>query len=89
MLLITDALRKVSGAGTAEKFQTNPIFKKSIATGKFSSHPLKKRIKGKETLTLQQDKILNIPNHYRRMKIKMTRTNQILPLRMAILTCHK
>ena len=38
---------------------------------------------------LLQDKMLNIPNYYRRMQIKVTMTNQIPLLRMAILTCHK
>ena len=38
---------------------------------------------------LLQDKMLNIPNYYRRMQIKVTMTNQIPLPRMAILTCHK
>ena len=73
------------------KFQTQTILKKPIATGKFSRHPLKKRIKEKQTKTptLQQDKMLNTPNLYRRMQIKMTMTNQIPPLRMASLMSQK
>ena len=44
------------------KFQTQPTFKKSIATGKLSSHPLQKRKIPKRP----QDKMLNIPNYSRR-----------------------
>ena len=44
------------------KFQTQPTFKKPIATGKLSSHPLQKRKIPKRP----QDKMLNIPNYSRR-----------------------
>ena len=37
---------RIWGSHCRRKFQTQPMFKKPIATGKFSWHPLKKSIKG-------------------------------------------
>ena len=48
------------------KFQKHPTFMKPMATGKFSSHPLKEKKKKKKKFKQPQDKLLSIPNYYRR-----------------------
>jgi len=84
------ALRKGSGAGTAEVNSKHKQFSRSQLQKVNFPDIFKEKKKGKQkTPTMQQDKMLKIPNHNRRMQIKITMTNQIPPLRMAILTSQK
>ena len=87
------ALRKGSGAGTAEVNSKHKQCSRSQLQKVDSPDIFKEKKKGKQTNKklppCNRIKMLKIPNHNRRMQIKMTMTNQIPPLRMAILTSQK
>ena len=50
------------GRNCRNKFQTQPAFRKPTATGEFSSHPSRKKLRLK---LLRQDKMLSIPKYCR------------------------
>ena len=82
---MTAALRKSPKHN--HKFQTPPSFKKPIVTGKFSSHPLMKRMKKETTNTnLHHRSRCTASLIAAGMPVKMTMENQISPLTIAIIT---
>ena len=71
-LLMATALRKVPGAGIADKLQRELTFNKPTLTGKFSSHTLRGKKKNKTNPQQPQDKMLSIPNYTGGKSTKIT-----------------